>query len=306
MKSKLYQTKYKFWKTIKNYIDTKSQPTQIGYFKAVSHWCGHLDIEECGSDYSRFLSASSEEGLSFVSYLKEQKGKPSRSNPGDVSFSINTIKKNVSLLRTLYGYLVAVGVAQNNPFSLAVFPKLKARANKRPTRAVPYDKIHEILKNCRNPMERALVSVLFASGLRRSEAIGLKIGDIIREGDRLGVVLSQTKNGDCGIVQPVGKLAHEYIDSYLAEIDTLSASEKLFPVSSTTVYNIFKRACEPVLGDGYSPHSARATAITKVLKTYAGDYRKAQKFGRHKSVDSTKLYDGRMMPWYECGADALD
>lgn len=306
-KFELADSKSSFWKKIKFYIETKGSHTRKGYIRAVELWCAHLDTEPNGKP-AKFKKAQLEDGVAFISYLKNLKGDKSRTNKNDTGMSVNYILKNISFLRSLYRYLEGCNEVKNNPFNKDLFPKLRRRATKRPTQAVPYEKILQVIESGKNPMERAIVAILFGAGLRRSEAYNLLIGDIVHHEDMIGFRLRNTKSDESGIIQPIGRIAYPYLTKYISELNGLNKSneDKLFPIGTVTIYNIFKRCAEPVLGSGFSPHSCRATAITRVLEKYEGDYRKAQKFARHKCMESTQTYDKRRMKWYEAGLDALD
>ncbi len=305
-KFELANSKSDFWVKIKFYIETKGHHTKIGYIRAIELWCSHLSIKP-GSHSNIIKNARLEDGVAFVSFLKNRQGDKSRTNPSDTGMSINYILKNISFLRSLYRYLEGCGEVSKNPFNTDFFPKIRKRATKRPTQAVPYEKVIEVIEQGKNPMERALVAVLFGGGLRRSEANNLLIGDIVHHEDKIGLRLRNTKSDESGIIQPIGRIAYPYLTKYISQLNGQNRAneDRLFSVKLTSIYSIFKRCAEPILGAGFSPHSCRATAITRVLEVNEGDYRKAQKFARHKNLESTLTYDKRRMLWHEAGVEAL-
>ncbi|MCS6894414.1 MAG: site-specific integrase, partial [Deltaproteobacteria bacterium] len=67
------------------------------------------------------------------------------------------------------------------------------------------------------------------------------------------------------------------------------------PVAALTVWRLFKSACiKAGLGSNYSPHSARATSITRLLAE-GYDFRSVQAFSRHSSIAMVELYDKRRL-----------
>ena len=65
------------------------------------------------------------------------------------------------------------------------------------------------------------------------------------------------------------------------------------PFSDTGVYLLFKHYCQVVgVGTHATPHSARATAITKLLADGI-PHRQVQEFSRHASIQMVEWYDKR-------------
>ena len=65
------------------------------------------------------------------------------------------------------------------------------------------------------------------------------------------------------------------------------------PISDTGVYLLFKHYCQVVgAGTHATPHSARATAITKLLADGI-PHRQVQEFSRHASIQMVEWYDKR-------------
>jgi integrase len=65
------------------------------------------------------------------------------------------------------------------------------------------------------------------------------------------------------------------------------------PISDTGVYLLFKHYCQVVgVGTHATPHSARATAITKLLADGI-PHRQVQEFSRHASIQMVEWYDKR-------------
>src|SRR5690606_33198787 len=78
------------------------------------------------------------------------------------------------------------------------------------------------------------------------------------------------------------------------------------PLSESGVYNLFKRYCVLAgVTTEVSPHSARATAITRLLDQGL-PHREVKEFSRHASIQMVELYDKKRRSVDESPARGLD
>jgi integrase/recombinase XerC len=152
----------------------------------------------------------------------------------------------------------------------------------------------------------AIVEMLYASGIRVSELVGLRAGDIDR--DRLTVrVLGK---GSKERVVPFGLPAARALDAYLADgrprllaaaaaaapLTTASSPTALFlgargaAISTRTVYELVADLLRELPGTGPAgPHALRHTAATHLLDGGA-DLRAVQELLGHASLSTTQIY----------------
>jgi integrase len=72
------------------------------------------------------------------------------------------------------------------------------------------------------------------------------------------------------------------------------------------LYRLFKHYCEKAGATQFlTPHSARATAITKLLADGI-PHREVQEFSRHSSIQMVELYDKRRLTVEENPGKELD
>lgn len=227
-----------------------------------------------------------------------------------------TIWKKFAALRRMYRVLIACGAGiTENPFDRdRVPPPSKEAGRKRPTEMISFELVSEIIQTpdistAKGLQDRAILSCLFGGGLRRSEVAGLRIGDI--KASRAGTIflyLRSTKaKKDAEQALPKwaaqsvldvreqrkreGALDGDYLFvSYRGRGGAVPTNE---PMSHSGIYKLFKHYCT-VAGAGafVSPHSARATAITKLLDDGVS-HRLVQEFSRHSSIQMVELYDKR-------------
>ncbi len=148
---------------------------------------------------------------------------------------------------------------------------------------------------------RALVELLYSSGLRVSEAIGLDRDDVSLEEALVRVI----GKGDKERVVPVGDVALSWISRYLAwpraawlaaGADGEGAGTPLFVtrrgrrMGRQAAWTAVKRAAEAAgLGERVSPHTLRHSFATHLLEGGA-DLRVVQELLGHASISTTQLY----------------
>ena len=144
--------------------------------------------------------------------------------------------------------------------------------------------------------DRALVELLYATGARISEAVGLDVDDVL---DR-DLIRVRGKGGKQRLV-PVGGFAQEAIEAYLVRARPIfSARGAADPalllgvrgarLSRTAAWNQLRRIAERAeLGDRVSPHVLRHSFATHLMQGGA-DVRVVQELLGHASVSTTQIY----------------
>ena len=254
----------------------------------------------------------------YFDHLKGREGAKPRS--GKVtSLSGRSIRQKMELLKALFEYLKNRRHIEFNPFVTAAIKLPNPRFNqKRPTEIVDFDKVLEI---CMAPSrytkegkrDRGILSVLFGAGLRKSEAIALTLKNVrimIGKTDDEAIPyleLENTKGGEpqnaampVWCAQAISQLALTRKEDGAADEHPLftryqgskhqATNEHL---SIRTFDRIFKKWIKDAgISISITPHSARATAISKLFADKV-DPKQIQEYGRHKSLNTTLEYDKR-------------
>lgn len=149
--------------------------------------------------------------------------------------------------------------------------------------------------------DRALLELLYAAGLRVSEALGLDLGDLSLENGLVRVI----GKGDRERVVPVGDVALDWLARYVTwpraawlavagSVDT--PSSPLFVTSrghrmgrGQAWRTTRDAALAAGLGDRVSPHTLRHSFATHLLEGGA-DLRVVQELLGHASIATTQLY----------------
>lgn len=144
---------------------------------------------------------------------------------------------------------------------------------------------------------KAIIELLYASGIRNMELRNLNINDI--DLDQLQIIIHKGKNQKDRVI-PIGEIAAYWIDKYLR-----SARGSLFSSFSNNVlflsksgrkitrgnliWIVSKYSHKAGLGIQVTPHSLRHTCATHMLKNGA-DIRYIQEHLGHASVATTQIY----------------
>jgi integrase/recombinase XerD len=136
--------------------------------------------------------------------------------------------------------------------------------------------------------DRALLELLYSSGLRVSEALGLDVGDLSFAGAYVRVI----GKGDKERLVPVGDVALEALGRYLGDRDRgpLFLSRRGRRLDRMAAWRILRAAAVAAgLGGRVTPHTLRHSFATHLLEGGA-DLRVVQELLGHASITTTQLY----------------
>lgn len=217
--------------------------------------------------------------------------------------SSTSAARTVVAVRGFHKFAVADGLAASDPAS-GVKPPAAA---KRLPKALPLADVEAILEAAGAPgttlalRDRALLEVLYGTGARISEAVGLDVDDVDwGESGVDGTVLLRGKGGKERIV-PVGSYAREAVEAYLVRgRPELVAAGRGTPglflnarggrLSRQSAWAVLVRAAERAgVTRDVSPHTLRHSFATHLLDGGA-DVRVVQELLGHASVTTTQVY----------------
>ncbi len=213
--------------------------------------------------------------------------------------SATSAGRAVVAVRGFHRFALRDGLAGADP-AAAVRPPATAR---RLPKALPLDAVERILDAAGAPgtalalRDRALLEMLYATGARISETVGLDLDDVDR-GDR--TVLLRGKGGKQRVV-PFGSLADQALDAYLVRgRPALLAAGRGTPavflnaqggrLSRQSAWTVLTRAADRAgVTQEVSPHTLRHSFATHLLDGGA-DVRVVQELLGHASVTTTQIY----------------
>jgi integrase/recombinase XerD len=193
-------------------------------------------------------------------------------------------------VRGLHKFAVREGLVALDPAREVKPPAAPRRLPK----ALPVDDVLRLLETPSGLRERALLEVLYSTGARISEAVGLDLDDI-DSSER--TVLLDGKGGKQRLV-PIGRPALDALDAYLVRVrpGLAAGSPAVFlnrrggRLSRQTAWQTLKVAAEQAgLTASVSPHTLRHSFATHLLEGGA-DVRVVQELLGHASVTTTQIY----------------
>ncbi len=225
----------------------------------------------------------------FVTWASQQEG-----------LSGTSVRRVVSSIRGLFGYLGAEGLIDVDPTEDVASPSVPLRLPK----AISVQDTVAMVESC-DPntvlglRDRALLEFLYGSGARISEAVQLT-GDAL-DLERRSVLL-RGKGGKQRLV-PVGRYAVEALEAYLVRARPALAAKRtkgqapreLFlnarggVLSRQSAYGIVSAAAARAGVPDVSPHTLRHSFATHLLEGGA-DVRVVQELLGHSSVTTTQIY----------------
>ena len=204
----------------------------------------------------------------------------------------------LSGVKAFYKFLLFEELIDKDPTTLIEGPKIGRRLPD----TLSYHEIEKLLEaiDLSTPQggrNRAMLEVLYSSGLRVSELVELKQSNIYFDIGFLRV----TGKGDKERLVPIGRDAMKYLRIYLEEIRVLTTVQKGFEsyvflnrrgkkLSRVMVFTIIKDLVKKIgLNKVVSPHTFRHSFATHLIEGGA-DLRAVQEMLGHESITTTEIY----------------
>ncbi|WP_339901792.1 site-specific tyrosine recombinase XerD [uncultured Cyclobacterium sp.] len=217
---------------------------------------------------------------------------------GEFSISEFSQARIISGIKAFFKFMIYEDKIEENPSDLLEAPKL--------TRTLPdtlsYAEIEEIfeaipLGESEGHRNRAMLEMLYSSGLRVSELINLKLSQYF---DDIGFLRILGKGNKERLV-PIGKSSTKYLSIYLKEIrahqviakgheDYVFLNRRGKKLSRVMIFLIIKKLVEKAgLPKKVSPHTFRHSFATHLVEGGA-DLRAVQEMLGHESITTTEIY----------------
>ena len=244
-----------------------------------------LNFIETDSKNEKILFNLKEEEIrNYIKYIKKN------------NISDRSIARKISTLKTYYKYLIITNKIKNNPLEFIIVPKQSKTLPK-------VLSVEEVLLLLDIPLNdaydyrnKAMLEVMYATGLRISELINLTLSNIDLD---LNIVKTIGKGNKERII-PMGDYATEYLKKYIYNYRSFfikkQSSEYVFLNKNGTKMSrqmFFKIIQKIALGKNiktkFSPHTLRHSFATHMLE-YGADLRTIQELLGHSNISTTQIY----------------
>jgi integrase/recombinase XerD len=207
-----------------------------------------------------------------------------------------TRARRLSCLRRFYRFLTLEGLVGTDPTAAVPSPR---RGLKLP-RVLTADEVDRLLTQPRTSTptglrDRAMLELLYATGLRVSELVALKVADV---NVAQGYVRCLGK-GQRERVVPFGSVAARYLQAYLTEVRPRLVARRspyLFvnrqgrPLSRQALWKLIKKYARGAgIDKTIGPHVLRHSFATHLLENGA-DLRTVQELLGHADISTTQIY----------------
>ena len=215
---------------------------------------------------------------------------------------ITSINRRLSSLRRYYGLQLLRGTLKEDPCLRVKAPKLPRRLPKNLSEA----QVEALLDapdvtTTLGLRDRTMIETIYATGLRVSELVGLKLGQVSLD---MGVVRVMGKGSKERLV-PLGEESMSWITRYLREVRPLlvgrneksAGSDALFltsrhaPPTRQAFWHALKRYAivAGIAPETLSPHTLRHAFATHLLN-HGADLRVVQLLLGHSDITTTQIY----------------
>ena len=216
----------------------------------------------------------------YIAYLFKSKLKSS------------SVNRKISSLKSLYLYLIKKNILKNSPISEVITPKKE----KYLPSSMSEDEVDRLLKspdtsNKIEKRDKAMIEMLYATGMRISELVNLKLTDV----DLQRCVAKVFGKGKKERLIPFGEAALEALSDYISDRDKTASKEiflsnrgkKLSRVAFWQRIKIY--LIRENLKNSISPHTLRHAFATHLLNRGA-DLRSVQLLLGHSDLSTTQIY----------------
>ncbi len=261
-----------------------SEHTQKAYRTDLTKFCQFIGHEFGRTKKSLLLTFSSEQLQMYLASRYDQ------------NLSERSTSRFLSSLRAFCHFLLQQKLRTDNPVSLIKNPKL-ARTLPSSLSEAEVDALLDA-PDTQDPIQlrdKAMLELLYATGLRVSELVSLRLGQI---GLEQGVV-RVTGKGNKDRLVPFGELAFEYLRQYLKEgrmhllqreTDVVFPSNRGVQMTRQTFWHRIKFYAQLAgIKSHLSPHTLRHAFATHLLN-HGADLRAVQMLLGHSDLSTTQIY----------------
>ncbi|MDQ3491155.1 MAG: site-specific tyrosine recombinase XerD [Acidobacteriota bacterium] len=250
-------------------------------------------IQSYGRDLGKLRAWSEKNGFDIVR-LSRRDLREWLTDLGGTKLSENSKRRLISAMRGFYKFLLIDGHIDKHPAEDLDTPRKGFYLPK----FLNQNDIELLLSapdvSTENGLrDKAILELMYASGLRVSEVVDLQLKDIDLDA---GILTCKGKGSKTRRV-PVGSSAVEWMKSYLAlrrkieniEIQNLFVTALGRPLNRQMIYLFIKEYAEKCGLEDVSPHTLRHSFATHLVQNSA-DIRSVQQMLGHADISTTQIY----------------
>lgn len=254
-------------------------------------------IEAYGRDLTRLVAYAGSKGIADPGGLTTPVLRDYVFLLKDLGLAGSTIRRNISAIRTWFGFLAGEGLVTRDPSDRLETPKR--------WRTLPETlSVAEVERLLEAPSiddrlawrDRALLELAYGAGLRVTELCNLELGDLILSEGLVRAFGKGRKERLVPVGRPVISAVSTYLHTVRAELDKGASRQRLLlnargePLSRVGAWGIVKKhATRAGLDRVVTPHTLRHSFATHLLEGGA-DLRAVQEMLGHADLATTQIY----------------
>lgn len=252
-----------------------SEHTISEYFLHLNKYLEYLEVHKLS-----YKCITKSDIITFLKYLDSLK------------LSNRSIANKLSSLRTFYDYLLDEKVVNSNIFKSISNPKIE----KKLPNFLSHEEMREIIDNIKTDSflgarNKLIIELLYATGIRVSELVDLKISDILKSEKSIRIFGKGRKER----IVYYGDYASYALEVYLdwrsnINNDYLILNNKGNKITSRGIEGIIDKITKDAhINNNVTPHTFRHTFATHLLNNGA-DIKTVQELLGHSSLNTTEVY----------------
>lgn len=274
------------------------------YEDILNDFCDYLKIDKRYSDLT--VESYRTEIKGYLDFFQDKNIKVKDIKNSDIKDYLAYIKKgetsertlahNVSVIRTFYKFLLTLKIIERNPTEFLELPKLR---KKLPT-VLSKEEVEKLLDidltDCYSYRNKAMLELLYSTGLRVSELVNLELSNIDLENCTLKTIGKGNKERIIPISDYALYYVEKYINEYRGSMLKKGVNNYVFINNHGNVmtrqgfFKIIKKlAVEKNIKTPISPHTLRHSFATHLLD-YGADLRSIQEMLGHSNLSTTQIY----------------
>lgn len=229
---------------------------------------------------------SRQDMLSYLLDLKER------------NYAVTTLARKMAAAKSFFGFMIAEGKIKGNPMENISSPKV----GKPLPDAISISQVRQLidqpakLSTPEAKRDRAMLELLYASGMRVSELVSLNLNDV----DTKGCYVRCFGKGNKERLVPIYQQAAQVVEEYITEVRPIfvhnESEQALFVnqrgerLTRQGLWQILKAYAKSAgLGKQVTPHTLRHSFATHMLSGGA-DLRSVQELLGHANISTTQIY----------------
>lgn len=251
--------------------------------RSFARWCERENVDP--------LTAGHRQIRRYLAYLDQAR------------YARRTVNRHLSSVKGLYRWLVDQGMVASSPADVLQGPK-QGRPLPRVMRASDMERLLAVSVADKDPADvtpadvrnQALLELLYACGLRVSEASGLLVDRVDLEQGLVRVMGKGSKERVIPMHEAACRALRRYLEEARPELlggktcPYVFVSSRGLRMDAGAIRRVFKAALrEAGLDESLSPHAVRHTFATDLLAGGA-DLRSVQEMLGHASLSTTQIY----------------